>query len=200
MKITGTKSTDIDIDVKDRAHALSGMSYVQASLLEGHELKRHATGAYFHGVPIDPVTQLCALPSGKKSGDVSSLYGLFKMDVLPNYAYERIETPEHMDKLLTMPVDWSLFLREDVVSKLQQIGGHFDIIEAYEPKSVMDLACLIAMIRPGKRHLIGEEWDIVRREMWKKDGDGYYYKKSHAVAFATCIVVQLNSMVERGEV
>ena len=36
-------------------------------------------------------------------------------------------------------------------------------------------------------------WDIILKEVWEKPSDGsYFFKKSHAVAYAHAIVVQLN--------
>lgn len=194
------KMPDVDIDVKDREHALEGHVYVKASLLERGDLRKHNTGVFYQSVPEDPITGLSAFPSGKGSGDMASFYGFFKMDLIPNHAYSRVVDPAHLDRLLATPVDWSLFTVREVVESLHQLGNSFDIVDAYEPKSVEDLACLIALIRPGKRHLMGQEWDVVRREVWVPSSDEYFYKKSHAVAFAMCIIVQLNSMIEAGEI
>ena len=192
---------DIDIDVKDRLEALKGHVYTSASIVVDGDLKKHNTGVFFQKVPVDPITGYCSLPSGKRSGDRASEAGFMKVDFIPNHAYELVESPEHMDDLLDKEIDWTLFDREDVVKKLQQLGNHHEIVYAYQPQSIADLACLIALIRPGKMHLIGEEWDVIREEIWKPQADGSYsYKKSHAVAFAMCIVVQLQSMIEAGEI
>jgi hypothetical protein len=56
----------------------------------------------------------------------------------------------------------------------------------------------LAMIRPAKRHLIGESWNTVMKTIWTKPTDGeYYFKKAHAVAYATAIVVQMNQICEK---
>lgn len=195
------KLPDIDIDVKDRTRALEGHDCVPASLHESGELRRHNTGVYFQGMPRDPVTGLASLPSDRKTGDIAGQLGFYKVDVLPNHAYRLVESPEHRDALLATEPDWNLFKREDVVKRLYQLGNWFDVCDAYEPRSIEDLACLLALIRPGKKRFMGEPWDVVRREVWKPEPDDEYsFKKSHAVAFAMCIVVQLNSMVEKGEI
>lgn len=185
------KLPDIDIDVKDRKHALKGLQYREASLFEGGELRKHNTGLFFQDIPIDPISGLASLPSNKKF-DFAAANGFFKMDILTNSAYELVQDPDHLDEVLKEEVDWSLFLDREIVEQLHQLGNSYDIIFAYEPKSIEELACLIALIRPGKRHLLGEEWDVVKREVWKPDETGYYYKKSHAIAFAMSIIVQLN--------
>lgn len=194
------KLPDVDIDVKDRGACLAAAPSVRASLARGGSLAPHPSGVYYQEAPVDPLTGLCSYPCDK-SADYAAAAGLWKVDLIPNHAYDRVRSPEHLDDLLARPVDWSLFLRRDVVVKLQQLGRHFDVVDAYEPKSIDDLACLIAIIRPGKAHLLGQPWDVVRREIWLKDPDGgYSYKKSHAVAFATCIIAQLQSMIESGEI
>ena len=55
------------------------------------------------------------------------------------------------------------------------------------------LAMLLAVIRPAKRHLIGKAWADVAQEVWTKpEDDVYYFKKSHAVAYAHLVVVNMN--------
>lgn len=191
---------DVDVDVRDRPHALAGSNYVRASLLQDGDLRPHNTGVFYQNIPVDPVSGLASFYSGKKGGDLASEMGYFKLDIIPSNAYKLVESPEDMDELLESDIDWDLLMRQDVVEKLQQLGRHFDIVFTYEPKSIEDLACLIAVIRPGKRHLLGEEWDVLRKEVWKADPEGgYSYKKSHAFAYAHAIIVQLMSMKRAGE-
>ena len=65
-----------------------------------------------------------------------------------------------------------------------------------EPRSIEDLAICIALPRPGKAHLINKPRSEINREIWMKT-DNYYFKKSHAIAYASAIVVQLNLMIEQ---
>jgi DNA polymerase III alpha subunit len=66
-----------------------------------------------------------------------------------------------------------------------------------KPRSVEQLAMVLALIRPGKRHLIGKIWPAVESEIWKLSNDGeYVFKKSHAIGYALAIVVQMNLMIE----
>mgnify|MGYP005841264293 CR=1 FL=1 len=189
---------DVDIDVKERSEMLIGLAYIPASIIVNEELVKHPTGVHFQNVPVDPITGLCSFPNGSESNDFAGELGLLKIDIIPNHSYQYVESKEHLDEILEREVDWSLFLREDVVNKLHQIGNHFDIVDAYEPKSIEDLAILIAIIRPAKRYLLGEPWEVIREQIWSKGGEEYAYKKSHAVAFAMAIVVQLQSMIEAG--
>jgi hypothetical protein len=67
-----------------------------------------------------------------------------------------------------------------------------------KPTSILQLAAVLAMIRPAKRHLIGESWTTVMETIWTKPEDGeYYFKKAHAVAYAMAVVVQMNLICEK---
>lgn len=51
------------------------------------------------------------------------------------------------------------------------------------------------MIRPGKAHLIKRPRFEIMRDIWIPT-TAYHYKKSHAIAYAASIVIQLNLLVE----
>ena len=69
-----------------------------------------------------------------------------------------------------------------------------------KPKSVQELAAVLAMIRPAKRHLVGKDWKTVLEEVWKKpENNEYFFKKSHSIAYAVAIVVQMNLLCEKLE-
>jgi hypothetical protein len=186
---------DIDIDVSDRITALYDHVYVPASLYHSGDLKRHPTGVYYQNVPKDPISGGASFPTGKGEDDIAGSLGYYKIDILSNHAYDLVESPEHLDELLEKPVDWSLFLDKKIVEQLHQLGNQFEIVDAYEPKSIDDLACIIAVIRPAKRHLLGQPYEVLRKEVWKKETDGYSFKKSHAYAYALSIIAQLQSIV-----
>ena len=66
-----------------------------------------------------------------------------------------------------------------------------------KPKSVLELACALAIIRPAKRYLLNETWDKIHREVWiKPTNEQYYFKKAHAVSYALAVVVHLNLLCE----
>ena len=53
------------------------------------------------------------------------------------------------------------------------------------------------MIRPAKRDLIGKDWTTIMKTVWTVPETGeYYFKKSHATAYALAIVVQMNLICE----
>jgi hypothetical protein len=189
---------DIDIDVLDRSIILAGLNYVPASMAMDGDLKKHPTGVFFQSIPVDPKTGLAVFPSGKKSGDISDEKGFFKVDFINNAAYQHVKNLAHMDELLTKPINWHVFGDPNVVAKLQHIGNHYEIISYYPPTCIMDLAILIALIRPAKRYLIGSDWVTISNNIWKVENDGYRFKKSHAVSYAQMIIVQLHSLQDIG--
>ena len=55
---------------------------------------------------------------------------------------------------------------------------------------------ILAMIRPGKRYLVGKSWsEIEDPSLGKTDNNTYFFKKSHAYSYAMAIIVQLNKIV-----
>jgi DNA polymerase III alpha subunit len=69
-----------------------------------------------------------------------------------------------------------------------------------KPRSIEELAMFLALLRPGKKHLVAivieKGFQAVKNEIWVKTEDAYYFKKSHAVAYAHAIVVQMNQICE----
>jgi len=72
------------------------------------------------------------------------------------------------------------------------------VLRQTKPTTVEELAAVLALIRPSKKHLIGKDWHEIMPEIWKKSEDGeYYFKKAHAIAYAMAIVVQMNLICEQ---
>lgn len=183
--------TDIDIDFADREKALSGLPFVPAMIMKNGKPERHVSGVYFHDVPVDPLTSLCALPYQE-----AEERGWFKIDFLNNTIYEKVRDPTHLDRLLAVEPDWTLLENEGVVSSLTHIHSHFDVVRKIRPKCVEDLAVVLALIRPGKRHLLGSPRSTIEQQIWEPDQEGYTFKRAHALAYAMGIVVQLNLLCE----
>jgi hypothetical protein len=184
---------DVDIDLKDRHELLSLIPHTVASINDGGRVKPHLTGVYLQSIPSDLVTGLASIDYRKASED-----DFFKLDLLNNHIYEQVRDSEHLDALMVAEPQWELLEHVEVVEQLYHINQHAELVKAYAPKSVEELAMVLALIRPGKRHLQGLPLDQIRDEIWSKPEDGkYYFKKSHSVAFATAIVVQLNLIVEQ---
>jgi hypothetical protein len=78
------------------------------------------------------------------------------------------------------------------------VNGHGDILRQTKPKSIEELAAVLAMIRPAKRYLVGKDWKTVMTEVWTRpENADYFFKKSHATAYAAAIVVQMNLICEQ---
>lgn len=185
--------TDIDIDFKDRNQALSVLPHIAASMVNQGKSARHNTGVYFQNIPVDPLTGHASIPYGKAE-DI----GYFKIDLINNTVYENVRDLAHLDSLMAMNPAWDLLDDPDIVSMLAHIHSHFDIVSVIQPKSVEDLSVVLALIRPGKRHLLHKTRAEIDAEIWNMPTDGsYFFKRAHAVAYSVSIVVQLNAIVEQ---
>lgn len=184
---------DIDIDFLDRDQALKLFKYIGASRVDNDKLVKHNTGIYMHEVPVNALTGLCAVPY-----DVAEEKEYFKIDFLNVSIYKGVESEEHLIRLMEAVPLWDLLLDDSFTSLLFHVNGHGSILREMKPESVEQLAAVLAMIRPAKRYLIGKEWTTVMKEVWTKpEGDEYYFKKSHATAYAMAIVVQMNLICEK---
>ena len=89
--------------------------------------------------------------------------------------------------------NWDMLKDQTIVDELFHLNGHFSIVSKLQPKTIEQLAAVLAIIRPAKRYLVNAPWDDILKEVWIRPADGsYFFKKSHAVAYAQAIVVQMN--------
>jgi len=184
---------DIDLDFFDRDNVLKQFKHITGSRLDKDQLKKHNTGVYFHSVPKDPFTERCTLDH-----KVAEDRGYFKIDMLNVHIYENVKDEAHLNKLLNQEPIWELLTEADFSNKLFHVGEHSAILQQMQPKNIEQLAAVLAIIRPAKRHLLGESWDNVMQNVWTKPTDGsYYFKKAHAVAYAHAIVVHMNLLCEQ---
>ena len=95
--------------------------------------------------------------------------------------------------------DWSMLTNRSTVEKLIHLGNSYDLMRRMpEPvDSIPRLAMLLAVIRPAKRHLIGQPWKEVAKTVWDKDNTGYSFKKAHGIAYAQLVVVHMNLLKEQ---
>ena len=186
--------TDIDIDLKNREDVLTKLKHIPASIIT-NTIKKHNTGVYFHNIPHDPSTNLSTI-SYKEAEDL----GYFKIDLLNVNIYEHVKNEAHLNTLLKREPGWDLFLHKEIVQQLFHIHDHYDIVAQMQPRSIDQLAMVLAIIRPAKRNLLGQQWSIIKKQVWLKPNDNsYYFKKSHAISYAYAIIVQLNSLCELAE-
>jgi DNA polymerase III alpha subunit len=184
---------DIDIDFLDRTEALKIIKHVPAAIKEENgTFKKHNTGVYCHAIPYNPVTGLASFDY-KEAEDRK----YFKLDFLNVNVYKGVRNEEHLTNLMNQEPLWDLLLQDDFVNLLFHLNGHGMVLRKTCPTSVEQLSAVLAMIRPAKRHLIGQDWTTIMKEVWTKPiGNEYYFKKAHAVAYAVAIVVQMNLICE----
>jgi DNA polymerase III alpha subunit len=184
---------DIDIDFVDRDRALKLFKTIAASRLENNKLVKHNTGVYFHPVPINAENNICAIPYNDAEN-----YGFFKIDFLNVGLYKGVKNEEHLVQLMNREPLWDLLEDDNFVSLLFHVNGHGFILRQTKPRTAEQLAAVLAMIRPAKRYLIGQSWSKILSEIWQKpESDEYYFKKSHATAYALAIIVQMNLICEQ---
>lgn len=184
---------DIDIDFLNRTSVLDVIKHIPASLEDG---KKHNTGVYCHEIPVNPLT-------GNSSVDykTADTRGYFKIDFLNVSAYEGVRSEQHLKELLAVEPLWDLLEDPTVCDQLFHINGYHNLIAKLKPRSIEELSMFLALLRPGKKHLIPvcekEGFQGIENEIWTKTDDAYFFKKAHAVAYAHVIIVQLNLLCER---
>lgn len=184
---------DIDIDFINREEALSYFKHIKARRIDEGKPVKHNTGVYMHDVPYDPENNLCSVEYDK-----AEEAGLFKIDFLNVSLYKGIKNEAHLKELINKEPLWELLTHKEFSDRLFHVGGHSTVLQTMKPKNIEQLAAVLAMIRPAKKHLIGKSWDTVMTEVWKKPTNGdYFFKKSHATAYAVAVAVQMNLICEQ---
>jgi DNA polymerase III alpha subunit len=183
---------DIDIDFANRDLALELFAHTVATRQENNEVKKHNTGVYFTSIPKDVRTNTSTITY--KDAEER---GYFKIDFLNVGIYDGVRDEAHLTQLMNTEPLWDLLLQNDFTDLLFHVNGYGHLLNQMKPTSVEELAMLIALIRPAKRHLVGKTWAEIEPEIWTKPDNGeYFFKKAHAVAYAVAIVVQMNLICE----
>lgn len=181
---------DIDIDFADRDIVLRKIRHRVACLNTG---KKHNTGVYVTEIPHNPVDNLSTLDY-----KVAEDRGYFKLDFLNVSIYKDVRNEEHLAELMNKEPIWELLEHEEFVNNVFHLSGHADVCRTLKPKNVEQLAAVLAIIRPAKRHLLNEPWEKILSEVWLKPEDNsYYFKKAHAVSYAMACVVHINLLCEQ---
>lgn len=195
---------DVDIDLQTTFDPLKFFNTaVPASMTKKAKdeklpvLVKHPCGHYFQDVPIDPVTHLSAIPF-KEAEEA----GYFKIDMLHLGLLDTIKSKSELRLLMSKEPDWSLLKDEEVVEKLFHLSKHYQLVNRVKPKTVQELADCMALIRPGRKHLVDmyvDDKEHVREYMLyiRTDDDEYTFKRSHAIAYAFNVVLQLH-LIKQG--
>ena len=187
--------SDIDIDFGDRTRAIELLDVIPASINRDGNWVQHNTGVYPTDIPVDPFT-------GRASLDYKDAEdrGYAKLDFLNVSLYTQIKNEAHLQELMEHEVLWDLLYDADFCSRLIHVANHYStLLQMPEPvNTIPRLAMFLAVIRPAKRHLIGKPWKEVAETVWDKPtDDSYYFKKSHAVAYAHLVAVHMNLICEQ---
>lgn len=190
---------DIDIDFPDKFDPTHVMkNAIPASMLKGGDLVKHNCGHYFQSIPVDPVVGVSAIPY-----EEAEVMGYFKIDFLHLHLLNYFKSKQEIRTLMKQEPDWNLLLDPDVVVNLFQIKNNYDLLREVKPKSVQALADCIALIRPKKRKYL-ESYirnpDNTRQYIYRSRAEGddkSSFKKSHAIAYALTIVLQLHLISQK---
>lgn len=185
-------NSDIDIDFGDREKILSLIDHIPAAMRKVNPMRKHATGVHVTEIPYDPVNDMASIDYAE-----AEKRGYLKLDLLNVHVYNQVRDEKHLIELMRDP-DWSRLKNRDFVEKLIHLGNQYSTLRSMpEPiDSIPRLAMFLAIIRPGKKHLIGKSWKDIAKTVWDKGSDGYTFKKSHAIAYAHLVVVHMNLLEE----
>lgn len=180
--------SDIDIDFGDRDKLLQVIKHTPAAMRNVNPIRKHATGVYVTDIPYDPIHDMASIDYNE-----ADKRGYFKLDLLNVHVYSQVRDELHLIELMGDP-DWSRLTDKSYVEKLIHLNNQFyNLQKMPEPvDSIPRLAMFLAVIRPGKKHLIGQRWIEVAKTVWDKGTDGYTFKKAHAIAYSQLVVVHMN--------
>jgi hypothetical protein len=185
--------SDIDIDFGDRDKLLSLIKHTPAAMRNVTPNRKHATGVYVTDIPYDPINDMASIDYTE-----ADKRGYFKLDLLNVHVYSQVRDEMHLIELMGDP-NWSRLKDKNFVEKLIHLNNqYYNLQKMPEPiDSIPRLAMFLAVIRPGKKHLIGKNWVEVAKTVWDKGTDGYTFKKSHSLAYSQLVVVHMNLLCEQ---
>ena len=171
--------SDIDIDFPNREDALKLLKHTPAGIVRDGKLVKHNTGIYVTDIPTDPFTGVATIDH-----KIAEDFGYMKLDFLNVSLYTQIKSEQHLTDLMTQEPIWDLLLDPEFCSLLIHIGGHHDLLmKCPEPvNSIPRMAMFLALIRPGKRHLVGKTWREISETVWDAT-DEYTFKNIFVAAY-----------------
>ena len=189
------KIPDLDLDMSQETHDIivSSLYHIPASKINDKGIFPHGIGVYFCDIPKDRVTGLASIDYKRAEEE----FGYIKIDLLHNTIYDRFKHRSEIVDIMNKEPNWDLLYKQEIVEQLPHINNYFTLLNKL-PKidSIEKLAMFISIIRPGKKYLIDEAvkngWEAIEDRIWLKEEKGYQYKKSHAIAFAVSITIDLD--------
>lgn len=182
-------AADIDIDLANRDQVLALIDHTAASQRKNDQLVRHNSGVYVTHIPRDTLNGYASIDYQQ-----AEQRGYFKIDLLNNTVYQLIRDQQHYDQMLAATPPWQRLQDQQFVQKIVHINNAWDQLQRMpEPvDSLARMAMFIAVIRPAKRYLQGKPWREVAERIWLAEQDGYYFKRSHSVAYAHLVALHMN--------
>ena len=179
---------DIDIDFGDRSKILEHIKHTPAAMRKVNPMRKHNTGVHVTGVPYDAIHDMANIDYAEAEDR-----GYLKLDLLNVHVYNQIQSEMELIELMIDP-NWKLLRNQEFVSKLVHLSNHYSsMLKMPEPvDSIPRLAMMLAIIRPAKKHLIGQIWKEVSKSVWEKNDEGYSFKKAHAIGYAWLVAVHMN--------
>lgn len=188
---------DVDIDITPEFKPLTLFkNWTRASTLHDGKLEPHNVGVYPQQIAVDPVTGLAAVPF-----EEAEELGYLKIDFLPLHVYKHFKTRGEIEVLLKKEPDWNLLLVPTQQEKLFQLRKHGDLLTELRPRSIIEVADIMALIRPGKKQFAGlykKNREAARLILYAKNESGYSFKKSHSAAYAYVVLLQLH-LIKQGK-
>lgn len=181
--------SDIDIDVPPNFDK-SIFPWARASIVKDEKLIPHPSGIYPQNISIDPVTGLSAIPY-----EQAEELGYVKLDLLNLNVYSKFKSRQEVLDFASKEPDWSLLQLPSNHEKLFQLSNHGELLLKLKPSSIIELADVLALIRPGKKQLLGlyqNNKHDARKMLYDTSKKGFSFKKSHAISYALVIVLQLH--------
>lgn len=182
------KLPDIDIDVADRQKVLAVLEHRLAFVNDKGQYRSHPSGIYVQDMPYERLNNI-----GVYDYEEAEALGFVKLDILNNTSYETIESNDEIDELMSHEPLWDLFESEEVLRSLPQLSSDWAVSIALKmpPKSIEELAKLLAVIRPGGKEHIGKAFSAIPDSIWQEN-EKYTFKRAHAISYAYMIVVVMN--------
>lgn len=188
---------DMDMSQKTRDTMVQTLYHIPASKLNDKGINPHGVGVYLCNIPYDRLTGLASIDYKRAEEE----FGYVKLDWLHNTIYDRFENRNELLEAMNTEPKWELLYKQDVIEQLPHINNYYTLINQL-PRidSIEKLAMFIAIIRPGKKYLIDilqntRKWESIEDRIWLKEDTGYQYKKSHAIAFALSITVDMTKFI-----
>ena len=188
---------DMDMSQKTRDTMVQTLYHIPASKLNDKGINPHGVGVYLCNIPYDRLTGLASIDYKRAEEE----FGYVKLDWLHNTIYDRFENRNELLGAMNTEPKWELLYKQDVIEQLPHINNYYTLINQL-PRidSIEKLAMFIAIIRPGKKYLIDilqntRKWESIEDRIWLKEDTGYQYKKSHAIAFALSITVDMTKFI-----